>query len=82
MTMTLKYFNVFTLLETLVGILLTAVVCTALFIGITQAKMYLNSIRTKEKAYQELKNWTNEWKSMVAAGVESFPDDPPGGKRV
>ena len=82
MAVTIKYFSGFTLIETLVGILLTAVVCTALFLGITQAKMYLSSIRTKEQAFQELKNWTNEWKSMVAAGVQSFPDDPPGGKRV
>ena len=49
---------------------------------LTQAKMYLSSVRTKERAFQELKNWTNELKSMVAAGVENFPDDPPGGHRI
>ena len=67
---TFKYFNGFTLIETLIGVLLTAVVCSALLLGITQAKLYLDSIRTKEKAFEELKNWTNEWKSMVAAGVK------------
>ena len=72
----------FTLIETLIGVLLTLVVCSALFLGMTQAKLYLESIRIKEKAYQELKNWTNEWKSMVAAGVSNFPNDGPGGERI
>ena len=28
------------------------------------------------------KNWTNEWKSMVAAGVQNFPDDGSTGFRI
>ena len=78
----LRYNEAFTLIETLTAILLTAVICSTLFLGITQTKLYLESIRIKDKAYQELKNWTNEWKSMVAAGVNSFPNDGPGGERV
>jgi len=77
-----KYNEAFTLLETLIAVLLTAIICSTLFLGITQTKLYLESIRIKEKAYQELKNWTNEWKSMVASGVSSFPNDGPGGERI
>tara|TARA_B110000014_G_C19626568_1_gene330915 strand:- start:8 stop:460 length:453 start_codon:yes stop_codon:yes gene_type:complete len=68
-----KHHQGFGLMETLVAILLTAVISSAFFIGITQAKLYLQSIRIKQNAFRELTNWTNEWKSMVAAGVESFP---------
>ena len=78
----MKHTEGFTLIESLIGVLLTAVVCSTLFLGLTQAKLYLESIRIKEKAYQELKNWTNEWKSMVATGVSNFPNDGPGGERV
>ena len=78
----LKYNEAFTLIETLTAVLLTAIICSTLFLGITQTKLYLESIRIKDKAYQELKNWTNEWKSMVAAGVSNFPNDGPGGERV
>ncbi len=78
-----KYFNGFTLIETLVGVLLTAAICSALFLGITQTKLYLESIRIKEKAFEELKNWTNEWKSMVAAGVkEDYSGGPSEGVKV
>ena len=70
----------FTLIETLVGITMTTIICATLFLGITQTKLYLESIRIKEKAFQELKNYTNEWKSMVASGVTNFSSN--NGKRV
>ena len=72
----------FTLIETLIGILMTTIICSTLFLGITQAKLYLESIRIKEKAFIELKNFTNEWKSMIAAGVSNFPSDSNSGKKV
>ena len=72
----------FTLVETLIGILMTTIICSTLFLGVTQAKLYLESIRIKEKAFLELKNFTNEWKSMVAAGVSNFPSDANSGKSV
>ena len=72
----------FTLIETLIGILMTTVICSTLFLGITQAKLYLEAIRVKEKAFIELKNFTNEWKSMVAAGVSNFPSDSNSGEKV
>ena len=80
---TIKYSSGFTLIETLISVLLTAAICSALFLGITQAKLYLDSIRIKEKAFEELKNWTNEWKSMVAAGVkEDYSGESSQGERV
>ena len=72
----------FTLIETLIGILMTTIICSTLFLGITQAKLYLESIRIKEKAFIELKNFTNEWKSMVATGVSNFPSDSNSGEKV
>jgi len=64
----LKTINGFTLIETLISVLLTAIICTTLMLGITQAKLYLGSIRVKEKAYTELTNYTNKWKSLLAGG--------------
>ena len=61
---------------------MTTIICSTLFLGVTQAKLYLESIRIKEKAFLELKNFTNEWKSMVAAGVSNFPSDANSGKSV
>ena len=75
-----KNISGFTLIETLVGITMTIIICSTLFLGITQTKLYLESIRIKEKAFQELKNYTNEWKSMVASGVTNFSSN--NGKRV
>ena len=77
-----KNISGFSLIETLVGIAMTTIICSTLFLGITQAKLYLESIRIKEKAFQELKNYTNEWKSLVASGVSNFPSDGTDGKIV
>ena len=77
-----KNISGFSLIETLVGIAMTTIICSTLFLGITQAKLYLESIRIKEKAFQELKNYTNEWKSLVASGVSHFPSDDTDGKKV
>ena len=79
----MKYPQGFGLTETLLAILLTAIISSAFFLGITQAKLYLESIRVKQKAFQELKNWTNEWKSVIASGGgESVGSDPSGGVPV
>jgi len=69
----------FTLIETLVFILIIAVASSAFLLGITQAKLSLNSIKIKDKAHQELKEYTENIKSLVAGGVESFGSNPPNG---
>ena len=77
-----KNISGFSLIETLVGITMTTIICATLFLGITQAKLYLESIRIKEKAFQELKNYTNEWKSMVASGVSNFSSNSSQGEKI
>ena len=72
----------FSLIETLVGITLVGIGSAALFLGLTQSRLSLESIRIKDKAHQELKEYTEEIKSMVASGVESFGVDETGGERV
>ena len=66
----IKYTQGFTLTETLVGIFITTIVCSVLLLGISQAKLYLNSIRIKERALYELRIWTDQWKSIIATGVD------------
>ena len=63
-----KTISGFTLIETMISVLLTAIICSTLMLGITQAKLYLGSIRVKEKAFIELTNYTNKWKSLLAGG--------------
>ena len=41
----------FTLMETLVGVMLIGIGSAALFLGLTQSKLSLESIRVKEKAH-------------------------------
>ena len=67
-----KYNIGFSLIETLVAIFITGIVSSTLLLSITQAKLYLASIRLKEQAFIELKNHTNELKSMGAAGIDNL----------
>ena len=71
MLFTMQNKNGFTLIETLVAIFITGIVSTTLLLSVTQAKLYLASIRLKEQAFIELKNHTNELKSMGAAGISA-----------
>jgi len=66
----IKYSQGFSLTETLVGIFITTIICSFLLLGISQAKLFLNSVRIKEKALYELKIWTDQWKSIIATGAE------------
>ena len=72
----------FTLVETLVAILLMGLASSSFLIGITQAKLNLQSTRIKDIAHQELKVYTENIKSLVAGGVESFGTDHPGGIQI
>jgi len=74
--------NGFTLIETLVAILLLGLASSAFLLGITQTKLNLESIRIKDRAHQELKEYTENIKSLVASGVESFGTNPSGGIKV
>ena len=68
----------FSLIETLIGIMLTALATSSIFLGITESRLSLESIKIKEVAHQELKDYTENLKSMIATGVENFTDSPQG----
>ena len=72
----------FTLIETLVAIVLMGFASSAFLLGLSQAKLNLESIKIKDRAHQELKEYTENIKSLVASGVESFGSEPPGGIQV
>ena len=72
----------FTLIETLFVILLVGVASGAFLLGFAQAQLTLQSIKMKDRAHQELKEYTEEIKSMIASGVATFGPEQPGGKRV
>ena len=74
--------NGFTLIETLVAILLLGLASSAFLLGITQAKLNLESIRIKDLAHQELKEYTENIKSQVASGVEGGYGGNSGGIQV
>ncbi len=72
----------FTLVETLVGILLTALFTSSLMVGLTGSKLAIESIKTKEIAFDKLKIYTENLKSQIATGVDNFIDSPQGTETV
>ena len=65
--------NGFTLIETLVTMLLVGLASSAFLLGLTQAKLNLESIRIKDQAHQELKLYTE---SEVGKFLEIFDRAP------
>ncbi len=58
----------YTLIEAVVGVMIIALAASAIMLGVSKARSSLNSIRLRESAYEELKVYTDYWKSMAAAG--------------
>jgi prepilin-type N-terminal cleavage/methylation domain-containing protein len=56
----------FTLIELIVGSIIILVAISALFTGISYVRLTMNKTFVKERAYEELKNYTDFWKSRVA----------------
>ena len=69
----------FTLIETLLVILLVGVASGAFLLGFAQAQLTLQSIKMKDRAHQELKQYTENIKSLVASGVQNFNSNQIGG---
>jgi prepilin-type N-terminal cleavage/methylation domain-containing protein len=69
----------FTLIETLLVILLVGVASGAFLLGFAQAQLTLQSIKMKDRAHQELKEYTENIKSLVASGVQNFNSNQIGG---
>ena len=56
----------FTLMELLVGSLIASVACLAIIYSATYYTQRLQSIKTKERAHEELKGYTDSWKARIA----------------
>jgi len=65
----------FSLLELVIGILITFVIGAAVMEGTAYYRHKMLSINIKEKAFSELKNFTNYWKSKIAAGEWQVDED-------
>ncbi len=73
----------FTLVEVITGVIITSVAAIAIMRGVSTSSASLKSIRIKEKAFEELKIWTDDWKSKIAGGVHVNPGQyPPFGQTV
>ena len=59
-------FKGFSLIELVIGILITMVIGAAMMEGISYYRSEMLSINIKEKAYSELINFTIFWKSQIA----------------
>ena len=65
----------FSLIELVIGILITMVIGGAMMQGTSYYRDKMLSINVKEKAYSELKNFTNYWKSKIAAKEWQIDED-------
>jgi len=61
-------FKGFSLIELVIGILITMVIGAAIMEGTSYYRNKMLSIDVEEAASNELKNFTNYWKSKIAAG--------------
>ena len=64
----------FTLIELIVGITVSAIACGAIYSGVSYIQSTSHKIRIRERAYEELKGYTELWKGKIAAN-----DVPIGG---
>ena len=64
----------FTLTELIVGMVIVAIASLAIFTGVTYLELAGHKIRLKERAYEELKGYTELWKGKIAAGDVSDGD--------
>ena len=65
----------FTLIEAITAIMIIAVISSSIMVGITTVEKKLFYIRLKEKAFEELKNYTDFMASRIMVG--DIPGDPP-----
>jgi type II secretory pathway pseudopilin PulG len=65
----------FSLIELVIGILITMVIGGAMMQGTSYYRDKMLSINVKEKAYGDLKNFTNYWKSKIAASEWQIDED-------
>ena len=66
--------NGFTLIESMLGIMLIGLVAGSIMVGITTVEKKMFEIRLKERALEELRNYTNFLGSQIAVG--ELPEPP------
>ena len=64
----------FTLTELIVGMIIVAIASLAIFTGVIYIQSGSHKIRIRERAYEELKSYTELWKAKIAAGDVSEGD--------
>lgn len=63
----------FTLLEVMLAVIIIAIASAGLMKSVSYVKAELNSIKLRERAFQELTNYTNYWKARIAGYPSSLP---------
>ena len=63
-----KNISGFTLVEVLVSIVIASIAVSSLAFAIAKGVKHTESIRLKNAAYLELKEWTEEWRANIASG--------------
>ena len=58
----------FSLVEFLVGSIVAAIAASSIMYGVASIRKTTNLLSIKEKAFEELSNYTDFWKSKIAAG--------------
>ena len=58
----------FSIIEFLVGALITFIAASSIMYGVSSIRKTTNRITIQEKAFDELLNYTSFWKSKIAAG--------------
>jgi len=71
----------FTLIESMLGIMIIGLVSGSIMVGITTIEKKKFEIRLKEQAFEELRNYTNFLGSRIAVG-ESLEPPPSSGTNV
>ena len=71
-----RIINGFTLIESMLGILVIGLVSGSIMLGITIVERKIFNIRLKEQAFEMLRNYTNFLGSRIAVGdIPGKPDD-------
>ena len=65
----------FTLIEVVTAIMIIAIISSSIMVGITTVEKKLFKIRLKERAFEELRNYTDFMASRIMVG--DIPGDPP-----
>ena len=63
-----KFKQGFSMVEILAAILITTIASGAIMYGVMNVRKTTEMMNTKEKAFEQLTNYTDFWKSKIAAG--------------